>query len=157
MATIKCSNCSDGNFPVCWKSVRTEMTVTLLRNVTSDSPKSLQDLLVNDSHFPTAPLKLKRVCLGSFRLSFSITSGDWGSPLSPTVLPSMLRGACPFPAVSQRGSGVSPRPGFVFPAPPLAPLAGLCRTVRSQHRHRHPLPPALRAPAGDSGSAATSK
>lgn len=67
--------------------------MTPLRKVTSDSPKSLQDLLVNDSHFHTAPLKVKRVCLGRFRLSFSITSGEWGSPLSPPVLPSMLRGA----------------------------------------------------------------
>lgn len=40
VATVKCSDCSDGNFPLCWKYVKTEMTMTPLRNVTFDSPET---------------------------------------------------------------------------------------------------------------------
>lgn len=85
---------------------------------------------------------------GSFRLYFSVTSGEWGSPLSLPVLPSMLRGAL---SISRRFPAGSPCCRHSFSPLPLAPFGCSVQDRahgRSLHCHRHPLPPARRAPAG---------
>lgn len=153
-----------------WKYVKTETMMTPPRvKVTSGSLKSkknFQDLVVNDSHFHPVPLNPKRVCLGEFQTflfdhprragepSFNrrLSCGPWAPP----------RRRLHRPQVSPRGSGRAPRqrglPAAAIRFPPLPPCPlgrpGQGRGTGDRRAlHRHPLPPALRSPAGTSSSA----